>query len=257
MTMKTQDIVTTLLDTYKKKSPLSCIETAGFSTEAAFYEVQNEFIQRKIEGTHEDIKGYKISLTNKGLQEIFHTDSPIYGTLTDNTVVNSVIHKKELFAPLLETELMFMVTEDISSFADVSEIIEKTLIAPGLEIPDSRIKDWFPKLSIGELIMDNAVTGKVVVGEPIKIDSKSTLEDISVTLYHNDKQVVSGQSNFVLDNPINAVEWLNNKLSTQGSVLRKGMIISSGTFISPIPLELGTYRAVFAHFGEVKLDVEE
>jgi 2-keto-4-pentenoate hydratase len=83
------------------------------------------------------------------------------------------------------------------------------------------------------------------------------LEDISVTLYHNDEQVVSGQSNFVLDNPINAVEWLNNKLSTQGSVLRKGMIISSGTFISPIPLELGTYRAVFAHFGEVKLDVEE
>jgi 2-keto-4-pentenoate hydratase len=257
MTTKTNDIVTTLLNSYKEKEPLSFLNTDGFSTEASFYEVQHEFIQRKIEDTHEGIKGYKISLTNKGLQEIFHTDSPIYGTLMDSTVVDDVIHKKELFDPLLETEIMFIITEDISPFATVSEIIEKSLIAPGLEIPDSRINDWFPKLSIGELIMDNAVTGKIVVGDPIKLNTEINLENISMTLYHNDEKVVSGKSNFVLDNPLNAVEWLNNKLSTQGNALRKGMIISSGTFISPIPLALGTYRAVYDHFGEVKLNVKE
>lgn len=255
---KTKEIVSALITAHKYKKQLSFIDTESVSTEEFFYDVQNEFIQRRIEDNHDNVKGYKISLTNKGLQNIFHTNSPVYGTLTDKAVVRGgVVNRKEFFDPLLETELMFIITEDISTFADPSEIIEKAIIAPGLEIPDSRIKNWYPKISIGELIMDNAVTGKIVVGNPKKISSDIKLDDISVALYLNDEKVAHGQSDFVLDNPLNAVVWLNNMLSKQGKSLREGMIISSGTFIKPIPLTIGTYRAVFDYFGEVKLDVYE
>ncbi|MBM7692778.1 2-keto-4-pentenoate hydratase [Peribacillus deserti] len=255
---KTQEIVSALLSAREEKTPLSSLETEGFTGNHAFYSVQDEYIQRKLENQNDRIAGYKISLTNKGLQTVFQTDEPVYGTLTDETLVKEgVLSRSDFFDPLLEAELMFIVTEDISPFADPVEIIEKTMIAPGLEIPDSRIKNWYPKISIGELIMDNAVTGKVIAGRPIKVNSGTILDNISVTLYHNGEPAAEGKSSFVLENPLNAVLWLNNSLSSQGKSLQKGMIISSGTFISPIPLVIGTYRAVFDVYGEVELEVRE
>ncbi|PLT30781.1 2-keto-4-pentenoate hydratase [Peribacillus deserti] len=255
---KTQEIVTALLSAREERKPLTALDTKGFTDSKAFYEVQDEYIHRKLESENERITGYKISLTNKGLQDVFHTDDPVYGTLTEETLVKEgELRRSDFFDPLLEAELMFIVTEDISAYADPVEIIGKTMIAPGLEIPDSRIKNWFPKISIGELIMDNAVTGKILAGKPIKVNSGTLLDNLSVTLYHDGETVAEGQSSFVLENPLNAVVWLNKILSSQGKRLQKGMIISSGTFISPIPLKVGTYRAVFDVFGEVVLEVVE
>lgn len=254
MTTTTQDVVSALLTARAEKKQLSFLHTDCATTEEACYKVQDEYIRR----IEETVKGYKISLTNTGLQETFHTDSPVYGTLSDSTVVeDGTLHRSEFFDPLVETELMFILTEDLSKDADAREILEKSVIAPGLEIPDCRLENWFPKISIPELIMDNAVTGSVVVGEAIKLSSEIKLEDITVKLYLNEEEIMEGHSSFVLDNPVNAVIWLNQKLATQGKRLTKGMIISSGTFINPVPLKVGTYRAVFDHFGEVKLDVKE
>lgn len=255
---KTKEIVTTLITARNKKEALPFIDSESISTEESFYHVQNEYIQRRIEDHHDHVKGYKISLTNKGLQKTFNTDSPVYGTLTDSTIVeDGVLNRTEFFDLLLETELMFTFTEDIPANADPSEILEKSIIAPGLEIPDSRIKNWYPKISVGDLIMDNAVTGKIVVGQSQKVESEVKLDEISVSLFLNDEKVVEGQSNFVLENPLNAVVWLNNKLTKQGKSLKKGMVVSSGTFIAPVPLKVGTYRAVFDIFGEVMLEVKE
>ncbi|WP_409298849.1 hypothetical protein V1498_10515 [Peribacillus sp. SCS-26] len=36
--------------------------------------------------------------------------------------------------------------DSLKAGAAVEEIVEKTLAAPGLEIPDSRFEDWFPKM---------------------------------------------------------------------------------------------------------------
>ncbi|WP_261133435.1 2-keto-4-pentenoate hydratase [Bacillus sp. Marseille-Q3570] len=253
---KTEEIVTSLLKAHEEKKQLSSIDTEGFSTEEALYEVQEEFIQRLSGDKADPVKGYKISLTNKGLQKVFHTDAPVYGTLTDQTVLkDGVLSKKEFFDPLVEAELMFMIREDIPPSADSAEILENSLIAPGFEIPDCRIEDWFPKISIGELIADNAVTGKVVVGEPLKVTPAIPLDNLSVKVYHNDEIVAEGPSAYVLDNPLNAVVWLKEMLASQGKSLKKGMIISSGTFFSPFPLEVGKYRAVFDHFGEVEFEV--
>ncbi|WP_408009272.1 2-keto-4-pentenoate hydratase [Pseudalkalibacillus sp. A8] len=255
---KTEEIVTSLLTAHREKRKLPSINTDGFPTKDSLYEVQQEFIHRVTGNQDDPVKGYKISLTNKSLQKIFHTDAPVYGTLTDQSVVkDGVLSKKEFFDPLVEAELLFVITEDIPPTAGSEEILENCLIAPGLEIPDCRIEDWFPKISIGELIADNAVTGKVVVGELKKVTPAIPLDNISVKVYHGDEEVAEGPSSYVLDNPLNAVIWLKDTLASQGKSLKKGMMISSGTFFSPFPLELGTYRAVFDHFGEVELKVVE
>ena len=251
-----QKIISTLMNVYQTKEPIDTIQVDQFSTKKELYEVQEAFIQEKRKEQGGSISGYKISLTNVGLQKVFKTDAPLYGTILNQDIsATGEISLQEFFSPLVETELMFITKEDILPDADADEIIKKTTIAPGLELPDSRIKNWFPNLSVAQLIVDNAVTGKIVIGEPKRIDKSFKLDEISVTLYHNDKQIAEGQSTFVLENPLNAVMWLHRKLASQGKVLKKGTIISSGTFINPLPLETGTYRAVFDHFGEVTVDI--
>ncbi|WP_253721347.1 hypothetical protein [Staphylococcus sp. NAM3COL9] len=41
------------------------------------------------------------------------------------------------------------------------------------------------------------------------------------------------------------------KLATHDKKLLKGHIISSGTFISPIPVKLGSYKAEYSNVGQV------
>ncbi|MBP2242740.1 2-keto-4-pentenoate hydratase [Cytobacillus eiseniae] len=251
-----QETVSTILDVYQTRQPLAAISGEHFSKKKEYYDVQHTLVQRKMREYDGEVKGFKISLTNTGLQEVFKTDSPVYGTLLDRDVLDvGTIFMNDFFDPLIEAELMFIVQEDISLDADEDELLAKTIIAPGLELPDSRIKNWFPHISVGELIMDNAVTGKVIVGEPKKWDASIPLADLSVKLFYNDQQVAEGTSSFVLENPIHAVKWLHQELASQNRILTKGMIISSGTFIKPLPLKVGTYRVVFDHFGEITLNI--
>lgn len=251
-----QQIVSTLMNVYRTKEPIKTIQADQFSSVKELYEVQEAFIQERRKKQGGSVSGYKISLTNVGMQKVFKTDAPLYGRILNQDIAaTGEISLQEFFNPFVEAELMFITKEDISLHADKYEVIEKTTIAPGLELPDSRIKNWFPNLSVGQLIVDNAVTGKIVIGEPRRIDKSFKLDEISVTLFHNDKQIAEGQSAFVLENPLNAVMWLHHKLASQGKVIKKGTIISSGTFINSLPLETGTYRAVFDHFGEVTIDI--
>lgn len=251
-----QQTVSRLMNVYRTNEPIATIQADQFSTFKELYEVQEAFIQQKRKEQGGSISGYKISLANEDLQKVFKTDGPLYGTILNQDIsATGELSLQEFFSPFIEAGLIFITKEDISLDADEDEIIEKTTIAPGLELPDSRIKNWFTNLSVSQLIVDNAVAGKIVIGEPKRINKFFKLDDISVTLFHNDKQIAEGQSTFVLENPLNAVIWLHHKLASRGKVIKKGTIISSGTFINSLPLETGTYRAVFDYFGEVTIDI--
>lgn len=253
-----QQTVSTLMNVYRTKEPIATIQADQFSSAKELYEVQAAFIQekRKIQGG--SVSGYKISLTNVGLQQVLKADTPLYGMILNQDIVTrEQVSLQDLFNPFIEAELIFITREDISLEADEHEIINKTTIAPGLELPDSRIQNWFSNLSPAQLIVDNAVTGKVVIGEPKRISPSFKLDELSVKLFHNDLQVAEGHSTFVLGNPLNAIMWLHRKLAKEGTVIKKGTIISSGAFIQPLPLEIGTYRAVFEHFGEVSINIVE
>src|SRR5699024_12092879 len=57
----------------------------------------------------------------------------------------------DLLEPLLEPELVFQLNEDLSSDVSYTEIIQKTSIHLGAEIPDSRYKDWRSEEHTSEL----------------------------------------------------------------------------------------------------------
>ncbi|MET3683204.1 2-keto-4-pentenoate hydratase [Alkalibacillus flavidus] len=201
------------------------------------------------------LKGYKISLTSEETQQLFEADEPLYGALLEDSVVAESVALTDLNEPLIEVELMFLVDETIEPGDDESDVLQKTRIAPGIEIPDSRFEDWFPNLSLNQIVMDRAVAEKVIVGDPVYDLQKADLANVEARVTLNGEHLVTGHSQDVMENPLHAMMWLVDALAKRDKRLEAGMIVSSGTFMLPKPLERGRYEVDFAGIGSVGVDV--
>lgn len=254
--MDKNEIVDVLLRAEKMNTQLEFLEQVNKFTEKECYDIQKELVKQKMNQFNSSLAGYKISMTSPETQAIANTHEPAYGTFLDYNIQKETefIKLSELFDPLLEPELVFQLTEDLSDRADHSEIIQKSNIYLGAEIPDSRYNNWFPNFNLTDLICDNAFVGKLVLSEKSFPATDVDFENIVLQLYRDGELIKKGLSTDVLGNPLNAVMWLNKKLISQGSNLKKGLLISSGTFTSPIELSTGQFIIDFKGLGSMKVD---
>lgn len=255
--MYTNEIVEALIKSEKTKEQIHFMSQTNKLTESQCYLVQKEVVRQKESVFNSKRTGYKISMTSPETQAIANTHEPAYGTLLKYNIQKEAqdIILKELLEPLLEPELVFQLNEDLSEDADYAEIIRKSNIYMGAEIPDSRYLNWFPNFNLTDLICDNAFVGRLVLSEEVFPAAEIEFKNIKMSLYHEDKLIKEGSSNDVLGNPLNSVQWLNKKLVSQGQKLEKGFMISSGTFASPIKLSSGKYTLKFNGLGSMEVKV--
>lgn len=218
------------------------------------YEVQQAVTAKKAQNG-EPLAGYKISLTSPETQQLFSSEKPLYGALTAPAISGNTIELSSMLSPLIEIELIFLIQEDIDATDSTAAILEKTLVAPGIEVPDSRFTEWFPNITLGQVIADSAVAGRIVVGEPAKSRSYDQLDQVRGELFLDGERIASGSSSEVLGHPVNAIKWLAAELEEHGSKLKRGLTVSSGTFILPKPLQKGRYEAKYKGIGTVELTV--
>lgn len=217
------------------------------------YQVQDEVLALK-ERKGEVHKGYKISLTSQETQTLFNSDTPLYGQMTDVTLKNE-LSLSDYNEPLVEVELVFMVEETINASDSKEEVMAKCRVAPGLEVPDGRYSDWFPKTTFYEVIADGAVNGALAMGEAATYTYEQ-LTDVEGILFLDGEEVKRGYSTEVLGHPVNSVQWLAQELELKGEKLTEGLFVSSGTFVLPEYLKVGTYTAKYKGVGEVTLVVK-
>lgn len=250
-----KEVAGKVLEAYKSGRPIEFIRHQYTLDEEASYAVQDDLIDQLKTSRQTEIAGYKISMTSAATQAIANTHEPAYGTLLKTHLVKSgeTVSLSGLFAPLIEPEIMFILTEDLSPEADEEEILSKSRLAAGIEIPDSRYKDWFPNFTLADLICDNTAVGLVAVSEMAAPPSFEELAHERMELFHNGNKISEGEASAVLDNPATAVAWLSRKLAAKGKVLQKGMVISSGTFSAPIVAEEGTYTVNYSTLGQVEI----
>lgn len=255
MTLTKEKLAEDLYHAYAQNEPLTWQDVALDTLNPAnAYDVQHAFNKAK----GEPVKGYKISLTSKETQDLFHSDSPLYGQIVASKLVHNgtTIDRSEMNEPILELELEFTATDDLSPEDTLADLYAKTELAPGVEVPDSRFKNWFPSLPLALVISDSAVCGRVVVGDPVKKPSIDQLATVHASVTCDGKPVTSGVSSEVLGNPLNALKWLVQKLAQEGKKLSKGTTVSTGTFCMPEKLLPGHYEATFDHeIGTVAFDV--
>lgn len=219
------------------------------------YAMQHSFTAAK-EKNGEKLQGYKISMTSPETQALFNASEPLYGQLTDKRIRHTLSLSKDTSNALIELELVFIVMEELTAEDSLKDILHKTKVAPGLEVPDSRFQDWFPKMSKEQVCVDGAVGGYVCYGEA-KYATYEDLDNIEGKLLYNDQVLAQDSSKTVMGHPVKAVEWLLVKLGEHGLSLQPGMFVSSGTFVMPKPLAVGTYKGEFDHFGTVTLTISE
>jgi len=242
-----------LFQAYQNNEPLQLKELGLDDVEEA-YKVQDRVLDLKAQNG-ETLKGYKISLTSQETQELFDSDSPLYGGMTDKSVKNT-LSLKNYNDPMLEMEVVFLVDKEVSPNDSVEDVMKKCRVAPGIEVPDGRYEDWFPNATLYEIVADGAVNGAVVVGEDQKV-SYDDLDNTTATLYLDGETVKKGPSTDVMGHPAKAVQWLAQALDSRGKTLKPGQFVSSGTFVLPVELQVGTYKAKFENLGSVELEVRE
>lgn len=252
--MKKEEYLHTLYDAYKHGRQLTTdIFPEEISDLEAAYDIQHAFTALK-ERDGEKLAGYKISLTSEGTQKLFNATEPLYGQITDKRVTRELALADTLDS-LIELELVFVAQEDLTADDPDEAVLRKVKVAPGLEVPDSRYKDWFPTMSKEHVCCDGAVGGRIAFGEA-RSATYASLDKIKGSLFHNGIELSHGTSDVVLGHPIVAVRWLLKKLKSHGLSVKKGMFVSTGTFVYPEKLAPGSYEGRFENIGSVFLTVK-
>ncbi|HEY8092694.1 MAG TPA: fumarylacetoacetate hydrolase family protein [Acidimicrobiales bacterium] len=203
------------------------------------------------------LKGHKVGLTSRPMQEAAGINEPDYGVLLDDLFVaeGSVIPTERLFQPLAEAELAFVLREPlVGPSANAADVVRATdFILPCIEIVDRRFND---RGVLVDTIADNASSGLVVLGgNPVGL-GEIDIRTIGVTLSKNGVIEDTGVASAVMGNPINAVAWLANKLHSFGVPLEAGHVVLSGSFIKAIRFGPGDVMvADFTGLGMVQFAV--
>jgi 2-oxo-hept-3-ene-1,7-dioate hydratase len=229
-----------LLEAERSRTPAPKLSQTYPELEIAdSYEIQRLVIAEKL-ARGALIKGHKIGLTSRVMQQTAGIDEPDFGHLLDHMILGSdaPIDASQFMVPRLEVELAFILGRDLDmpdpSITDVLAATE--FVQPALEIIDSRT---LTPRKVTDTIADNSACGAIVLGgrpvRPMDID----LRWVSAVLYRNGVIEESGVSAAVMGHPATAVVWLAKRLAKFDTQLRCGQIILAGSFTRPVELRAG------------------
>jgi len=121
------------------------------------------------------------------------------------------------------------------AYTDIIDLTEPVM--GSVEIVDFRFNNELKKIGINNLISTNGASEYWIKGlKEFKLN-EINLSDHPVKVFVNDKLKEEGNASNVLENPLNSLLWVINKLSFMGETLLKGNVVSTGTCTVAIPLE--------------------
>src|ERR1022692_333175 len=235
-------------------SPISPITDTdpGLAIDDA-YAIQTFNIERRV-AAGRVLRGRKVGLTSRPMQELLGVSEPDFGVLLDDMFVEDgdEIPLETLLQPRIEAEMAFVIGRDLAG-PGVTTSNALTAIAgvlPALEIVDSRIADW--RIALVDTVSDNASSGKLVIGGKLTPVTEFDLRLGGMVLTRNGALIDTGAGAAALGNPARCVAWLANKLATFGAALHRDDIVLPGALHRMGPVQPGdVFRAEFAHLGAV------
>ena len=217
------------------------------------YAIQMINLERKL-GEGRILRGRKVGLTSKPMQDLLGVDEPDFGVLLDDMFVEDgdAIPLDTMLQPRVEAEMAFLLGSDLAGPAVTTGNALAAIagVLPALEIVDSRVADW--KIKLVDTVADNASSGKLVVGGRLTPVAAVDLRLVGCVVSRNGRVIDTGAGAAALGNPARCVAWLANKLAAFGSGLRAGDIVLPGAVHKMVPVAPGdVFRAEFGHLGAV------
>jgi 2-oxo-hept-3-ene-1,7-dioate hydratase/2-keto-4-pentenoate hydratase len=249
-------ILADIIGTYTTRTalPLLTQRYPGIDMDDA-YAIQNAFVARRLaEGRQ--VRGYKVGLTSKAMQEMSGSTEPDFSAMTDDLFLpeDTPIDHARFFRPLIEIEIAFVMKGALKGpgVLPVDVLRATDFVLPAIEIVDFRVGPA-PGMTVVDTVADLAACGAAVLGA-----NPCRLEDIDIRrvtgqMIINGEVAQQGSAAAVLGNPVAAVAWLANKLGEFGITFEPGQTILTGSFVRAMPVNAGD--EVIARFGSGLGDV--
>ena len=217
------------------------------------YAIQTANIDRRV-AAGARIRGRKVGLTSRAMQELLGVSEPDFGVLLDDMFVEDgdAVRLDTMVQPRVEAEMAFVMERDLAGpgvgTADALAAIGGVL--PSIEIVDSRVRDW--RIKLVDTVADNASSGRLVLGGRIRRVVDLDLRLTGMALSRGGTVIDTGAGAAALGNPVRCVAWLANKLGSFGLGLHAGDVVLPGAVHRMVGVAPGdVFRAEFAHLGAV------
>lgn len=206
------------------------------------------------------IRGRKIGLTSRAMQQASQIDEPDFAPLMDDMFFepNAPIPIDRFIAPRVEVELAFILARPLVgpgvTLADVLAATDH--VRPAIEIIDARIeqfdRDTKAMRKVYDTISDFAANAGIVLGgvpvRPADVD----LRWVGAILEKNGVVEETGLAAGVLNHPGNGVAWLANKIAPFGEQLHAADVVLAGSFTRPTTAVAGdTFHVDYGALGTV------
>lgn len=222
------------------------------------YRIQSE-VHRLLEPGLGPLVGYKIGCTSRVMQEYLAIPHPCAGGVHARRVHDSgaVLEAAGFIRVGVECEIAVRLARDLAPAGapftsdTVAGSIECYL--PAIEIVDDRYVKW-ETLGAPTLIADDFFAAGIVLGAPVPRSAVTELVDVEGRALINGQERGRGTAADVLDHPHNALAWLANHLASQGTGLRAGEIVMTGSLVKTVWLRSGDQATMgFSRLGSVQV----
>ena len=224
----------------------------------AGYRIQSE-VHRLLAPELGPLAGYKIGCTSDVMQKYLAIPHPCAGGVHASTVHQSgVVLKAAAYVRVgVECEIAVRLEKDLdragAPFTSDSVAGSIGCYLPAIEIVDDRYAHW-ETLGAPTLIADDFFAAGIVLGRPVARAAVPDLLQVEGRTLINGREVGRGTGADVLGHPHNALAWLANHLASQGTALRAGEIVMTGSLVRTVWLQAGDEATMeFSGLGNVQV----
>ena len=209
------------------------------------------------------VAGYKIAYTTTALQQSSGISEPVAGVILANNVRHSpaVLSSADFLQPGIECEVGVRLGRDLPASGapydrdGVSDAVEAVMTS--FEVIDNRrTQGQDTQTQLLTTISSNILNAGVVLGEAVTDWRGIHLAGCRGYMEINGELVGEGMGSDVMGHPLEPLAWLANALAEQGRELKAGMVVITGSIVSPKWLKAGDSALIeIEGLGKAELSV--
>ncbi len=223
------------------------------------YAIQRAWVRREL-AAGRTIKGRKIGLTSRAMQQSSQITEPDFAPLMDDMFfVPGDIPVSRFIAPRVEVELAFVLARPLAGpGSTLEQVLAATdYVTPAIEIIDARIEQFDRETraprKVFDTISDFAANAGVIPGGVHIKPGKLDLRWVGAVLEKNGVVEETGLAAGVLGHPAIGVAWLADKIAPYGEQLEAGDFVLSGSFTRPVTGVAGDrFRVDYGPLGVIE-----
>ena len=227
------------------------------------YQVQAAY-QGALSADFGAVAGYKIAYTTAALQQASGISEPVAGVILTKNVRHSpaVLDPADFLQPGIECEVGARLGRDLPASSapydrdGVSDAVESVMTA--FEVIDNRrTQGQDTQTQLLTTISSNILNAGVVLGEQVSDWRGIHLPGCRGYMTINGELVGEGMGSDVMGHPLEPLAWLANNLASRGQELKAGMVVITGSIVSPKWLQSGDSAVIgIEGLGEATLSVK-